>query len=419
MHRNGRINGMENIFDLIMRYESHAQDTIRLVANENLPDLEERLPFITDLFARYSFDKDAPWKALTYCLDDIERETEDMMKELLGCKYVNLKPISGLNGMITVMSAFNKLGDSVMILDPRDGGHGETSQILTRLNLNPVYLPFNRDTWQIDVEKLKESIDKYNVKMIYLDMCMVLFPQPLRKIKEICSDKVLIVYDASHVLGLIIGNEFQKPLEEGADIIIANTHKTMPGPHKAVFATNKRLLNWLFLQESRHYISHHHIADVACLGLVLERGASYFQQYASEIVNNAKALAEKLYQRGVKVQMPQLQFTTSHQLWIDCGEKDDIDEVIELLNKLNIAVNGTLIPSMDMQWGIRVGVQEITKQQITPEGIDILAELISSVIINRNVNDDLMKKKVYLLQYGFNNRSDNAKLKSIIEIIRQ
>ena len=61
---------------------------------------------------------------------------------------MNLKPISGLNGMITVMSAMNRSGDSVMILDPKDGGHGETKEILTRLNLNPVYIPFNRDTWQ-------------------------------------------------------------------------------------------------------------------------------------------------------------------------------------------------------------------------------------------------------------------------------
>ena len=66
---------MENIFELLMRYESHTQDTIRLVANENLPDLEERIPYLMDLFARYSFVKDAPWKALTYCLDDIEGKT--------------------------------------------------------------------------------------------------------------------------------------------------------------------------------------------------------------------------------------------------------------------------------------------------------------------------------------------------------
>lgn len=410
---------MEKIFDLLMRHESHAQDSIRLVANENLPDVEERLPYLMDMFARYSFEKDAPWKVQSYCLDEIESNTEAMLKELLNCKYVSLKPISGLNGMITVISAFNKAGDTVMTLDPLDGGHGETGEILKRLGMNSVYIPFDRNTWQIDVNKLSKVIDTHKVKMIYLDLCMVLFPQPIRQIKELVSDKVLIVYDASHVLGLIIGGQFQQPLEEGADIIIANTHKTLPGPHKAVFATNKRLLKYLFVQESRHYISHHHMADVACLGLVLERGASYFKEYACQVIRNARTLAAELYQRGVKVQLPNLQFTSSHQFWIDCGEKNDVDEVVELLNQLNLIVNSTLIPSMNMRWGIRIGVQEITKQQITPEGIKIIAEIISHVILNRKIDDTVLNKKKYLINHCFNNRPDPERLKNIIEIIRQ
>lgn len=143
------------------------------------------------------------------------------------------------------------------------------------------------------------------------------------------------------------------------------------------------------------------------------------QQYASNIVHNANTLATLLYKKGVKVQMPHLQFTASHQLWIDCGDKNDVDEVLELLSELNIAVNGTLIPSMDMQWGIRIGVQEITKQQVTSEGIEIIAELISYIIKERNVTEGILKKREYLVQCGFNNRPNNTKLKGIIDIIRQ
>lgn len=67
-------------------------------------------------------------------------------------------------------------------------------------------------------------------------------PHPIRELRKALGPDVIIVYDASHTLGLIMAGKFQSPLEEGADIISANTHKTLPGPHKGLIAFKDREL---------------------------------------------------------------------------------------------------------------------------------------------------------------------------------
>ncbi|AJS57204.1 hypothetical protein [Paenibacillus sp. IHBB 10380] len=410
---------MSEILELIMKNELKSYDTLRLVASENIPDVEERLPFMLDLFSRYSFNNTETWKYPSYYLDEIENNVESMLKDYLDCKFVSVKPISGLNGMLSTIAAFNELGDLVLSLDPKDGGHLETSGIIKKIGLESEYLPFDKKKWKIDVEKLKSFKDLERVQMVYIDLCMVAFPQPIRELKEVLPKKTILVYDASHVFGLILGNQFQQPLLEGADIMLANTHKTFPGPHKAVFATNRKLLKWQFEQSSGHFVSHHHMADVSCLGLVLEKGKEYFEMYASETVRNAGKLAEIMNKNGIHVQLEHLNYTACHQLWIECGDKSSVDEVIDLLSGIDIIVNGALIPSLNGGWGIRIGVQEITKHQITDEGIEIVGDILTSAIIERKISDELKIKKDHLMKFCFGKMIDKNKVQNIIRILTE
>lgn len=58
----------------------------------------------------------------------------------------------------------------------------------------------------------------------------------MREIREALGEDVIIIYDASHTMGLIMGQQFQAPFKEGANVICANTHKTLPGPQKGMMA---------------------------------------------------------------------------------------------------------------------------------------------------------------------------------------
>lgn len=408
---------MSEIMNLILKNQREAEDVVRLVASENLPDVEERLPFMLDMYARYSFDDDSVWKYPTYYLSDIERITENYLAGYLDCKYVSVKPISGLNGMISTISSFCNQGDTVMSLDPIDGGHFETKAVISKLGLNSIYLPFDRNKWEIDTEELKKSISKNDVKIVYLDLCMVAFPIKLEKIREAIGKNTLLIYDASHVLGLIVGDQFQKPLKEGADIIISSTHKTFPGTQKAIFATNRRLLKWGFDKNSAHFISHHHMAEVASLGLVLSKGKEYFQNYATNIISNTKHLSKLLYEKDVNVQFASLGFSDSHQIWIGCGDKSDVDSIIECLSKLKIVVNGAIIPSLNGNWGIRIGLQEVTNREITEKGIDLLSNILAKVINERVITDDTIRMKKELVDSCFAKKISSNKIEEIIKIL--
>lgn len=408
-----------NVLDCILKNEEASYDTLRLVASENLPGIRERLPYMLDMFARYSFESGGTWNYPTFYLDDIEREACQRMCDLLNCKYISLKPISGLNGMLATISAFTKAGDTVMSLHPNDGGHLETSLIIQKIGLKSEFLPFNRDTWKIDVEALKKDDHLDRIQMVYLDLCMVTFAQPVKALREILPKNTLLVYDASHVLGLILGDQFQRPLEEGADILIANTHKTFPGPHKAVYATNRRLLKWQFDQNSGRFISHHHMADVACLSLILEKyGKEDFQKYAQRIINNAKQLSALLSEAGVHVQLKSFGFTGSHQIWIECGAKEEVDRVIDLCSEAKIMVNGGLLPSLNGGWGIRIGVQEITWKGIDQQGIQNLSELLADIILHHKTGVDIVRKKDRVLRHCVDMYRDRHVTQEIMRLLR-
>ena len=69
---------------------------------------------------------------------------------------------------------------------------------------------------------------------------MVIYREPVREISEFIKDMGLdttIMYDMAHVLGLI-GDNFQKPFEEGADLVTGSTHKTFFGPQRGVIGGN-------------------------------------------------------------------------------------------------------------------------------------------------------------------------------------
>jgi glycine/serine hydroxymethyltransferase len=408
-----------SVLDYILKNEEESYGTLRLVASENLPGIRERIPYMLDMFARYSFDSGGTWNYPTFYLDDIEKETCQRMCDLLNCRYASLKPISGLNGMLATISAFTQIGDTVMSLHPHDGGHLETSLIVQKMGLKSEFLPFNRDTWKVDVEMLKQDSHLNSVQMVYLDLCMVTFAQPVKAIREILPKNTLLVYDASHVLGLILGGQFQKPLEDGADILIANTHKTFPGPHKAVYATNRKLLKWQFEQNSGRFISHHHMADVACLGLILEKyGDVEFQKYAQRIIINAKQLATLLSEAGVHVQLKSLGFTGSHQIWIECGTKEEVDRVVDLCSEAKIMINGGLIPSLNGGWGIRIGVQEITWKGIDQQGIQYLSELLADIILNHKAGADIIQKKDQVLRHCVDMYRDQRVTQEIMRVLQ-
>lgn len=104
-----------------------------------------------------------------------------------------------------------------------------------------VNFPVCRDNpYKMDVEETKKLLDRYRPELIIFGKSMVLHKEPVAQIRQFVDEQKIpttIMYDMAHVLGLI-GDHFQNPFQEGAEIVTGSTHKTFFGPQRGVIGVN-------------------------------------------------------------------------------------------------------------------------------------------------------------------------------------
>src|SRR3989442_7063006 len=87
----------------------------------------------------------------------------------------------------------------------------------------------------IDVEKARGLIEDEKPSLVVFGQSFFLFPHPVKELADACNKAgSRLVYDGSHVLGLIAGGEFQRPLQEGAELLLGSTHKSLFGPQAGI-----------------------------------------------------------------------------------------------------------------------------------------------------------------------------------------
>ena len=190
-----------------------------------------------------------------------------------------------------------------------------------------------------------------------------------------------LIYDASHVIGLIAGQRFQSPFEEGADVIISSTHKTLAGPQGGMVLTNDESIAERVARGVYPLLmSNHHLNRLPALAGTFIEWMECGEAQADAIVANAKALGQALAERGVPMLGADLGFTESHTLILIV---DKYGEGSALANHLEacyiIAGAAGLAPEVGTS-GVRIGVQEVTRWGMTPEDAPDIAECIVSAL---------------------------------------
>ena len=124
------------------------------------------------------------------------------------------------------------------------------------------------------------------------------------------------------MLGLIAGREFQDPLDEGALLITASTHKTFFGSQRGLILSNAGENEWRRIDKGAFpgSSSNHHLDTLVALAIATYEMMELGQAYARQTIANAKILGARLYETGFKVQAAEFGFTQSHQLAIDVSE---------------------------------------------------------------------------------------------------
>jgi glycine hydroxymethyltransferase len=274
---------------------------------------------------------------------------------------------------MTLLSTFARRGDKIMTMGTEYGGYFGTSEVgFPRvLGLVNLYFPFDKDRWNIQVEKTVELIASEVPRLVILGASYILFPHPVEQIAKACRETgTVLAFDGSHVLGLIAGGAFQQPLKEGARILVGSTHKSFFGPQGGIIAAFKpegeRLKETIFpaIMDNAHW------NRIAALAQALLEMKKFGRKYANQVIRNSRALAEALDERGIPVRCKDYGYTASHQVLLDMDRLKDSAQVPDKLEQANVIVDR----------GIRLGTSEMTRRGMRERDMNDVAEIIAKVI---------------------------------------
>ena len=394
------------IRELAIQHNKYFEESIPLIASENVMSPLAREMLLTDLGSRYA--EGLPGKRYyqgNQFVDQIEILTTELAKKLFNTNYVDVRPISGTNANQAVVFALTNPGDIITTIPLASGAHISSAKFGTVgfRGLNPIPLPFDHEIMNIDVDLASKVIKIVKPKLALFGQSVFLFPTPLKELSDALQEANSFVwYDGAHVLGLIAGKRFQDPLREGAHVVSGSTHKTLPGPQRGIILGNpKDEEMWEKIQRAVFpgVISNHHLNTMAALGITLAEHLEFGEAYADQVIKNAKRLAETMHSLGFKVLGEKVGFTSSHTILIDVKEYGGGRKIAEDLEKANIVLNMNLLPYDDQSKprnpsGIRIGTQEATRIGMKESEMDYIAELIKKVAIAKKKPEDVKKEVV-------------------------
>jgi len=420
----------ERIFASLEKHNQWFNDSIPLIASENVPSPAVREAIISDFGNRYAegWPGERVYAGCTY-IDEVEIQCMNLAKKLFGAEFADVRPISGVVANLAIYSAFSNPGDVMIAPSIPAGGHishgkkehSGTAGLVHGLDIE--FFAFDSEEMNLDVDKTKAKVEDLSSqgklpKIAMFGGSVFLFPHPVKELADFLKGyNIHINYDAAHVAGLIAGGEFQDPLREGVDTMTMSTHKTLFGPQGGLVLAFEKNAEVIKKATFPGLTSSHHIHHMAAKAVTFAEALEFGKDFAAQTIKNAKALAEELNNLGFKVLGEKKGFTQSHQAVVNVLDYGDGGKIEADLEKANIIVNRQLIPG-DLKakrhymnpGGIRLGSSEVTRLGMKESDMRQIASLIKNVVIDNKDAKEVashvleLRKNFQKTQYCFDNK---------------
>ncbi|MCH9609311.1 MAG: Fluorothreonine transaldolase [Chlamydiales bacterium] len=403
---------IEKLLTGIEKQEQEDLEILHLTSYDNCLSKRARKLLSSELSQRYqlgtlkSREKTDPVAMGEFLLkgllhvDQFEYEAHRAATKMFSAHQCDFRPLSGMHAMITSLITFTKHNDTVYSIDCGYGGHFATHHVLKCLGRSSALIPIDDKNFTVNLNALSDAVKKNPPKAVYLDVGCALFPLPLQEIRSIVGPDVLIIYDASHTFGLIAGELFQSPLQEGADILQGNTHKTFPGPQKGMFCfKDPSIAEYGMDLLSTGLISSSHTHHCLALYLTLLEIEQFGKEYAKQMVRNGQRLAKALTEVGIEVLAPDLGFTKSNTLLVKGDSVGGHTEACRKFYESSIATNSRHGFGQEV---IRIGVQEVTRRGMKEAEMEEIALLMKKAL-KTNVQKEVLHltKNFQTVHYSF------------------
>ena len=359
------------------------REVFNLLPSENAVSPVARRYLASDLAGRYTLPVETVLNGETLdnsytgtrYTDQVEGLANAAARRVFRARCATTRPLSGHIAALSVLAPLLPRGSKLLAISPDEGGYDGYAPgyvpALFDYTVRP--LPATGPGHRVEAELAVDTIRRERPNAVILGQSFFLFPYPLKEIAEAAHAlNALVLYDASHVLGLIAGGEFQDPLREGADVLFGSTHKSFPGPQGGLIVTDREdlfaqldpALVWRIF-DNAHW---NRIAGLAQTLLELERCG---REYAATVVANAQALGRALAELHVPLVAEAEGFTRSHQLHLDRPR---------LYTQTNLRT-GVLARRLERQRLLidlvgRVGTAEVARLGLTPGDMPRLADLL-------------------------------------------
>jgi len=324
-------------------------------------------------------------------VDIVESLAIERTKQLFGADHVNVQPHSGTQANMAVYFATLQPGDTILGMNLAHGGHlshGSPANFSGKL-YNVVSYGVDKETETIDFNEVESQAKKYRPKIIVVGASA--YPRTLaferfRKIADAAG--AVIMADIAHIAGLVATGIHPSPVPD-CEFVTTTTHKTLRGPRggivmcKADFA--KTLDSRVFPGSQGGPLMH----IIAAKAVAMKEALSdEFKAYQSQIVKNAKALADALMAEGFRLVSGG---TDNHLMLVDLTDKGLTGkDAGEALDRAGITANKNMIPfdtkTPMVTSGIRMGTPAVTTRGMKEDEMRTIARLIAHIL--KDIHDE-------------------------------
>jgi glycine hydroxymethyltransferase len=397
---------LQNILNLTRGHNQYLEERIDLVASNSMISSFARFALGSMLSNSYCIG--TPGRRLYGGCSYIDMVEEDVMrlaKELFKTKFAMTQFLSGMQANIGAYNTLLEPGDKVVSAPAKHGGHysHNTAGPLRFYSNDILSVPFNPETYNIDLEGLAQMFDAERPQLLVVGWSEFPFAHPLYELRSLCDAfNVKLMYDMSHVAGLIAGGEFQPEAGQLADVVTSSTGKSLHAPDHGMLLYNESTLDDGIHDALMPLLtSNTHPHELAALGVVFAEMKEFGPAYAKQVIANSKALGAALKARGVKALYGDLGFSDSHTLLI---EYPHANSAVALLDEAGISANTCPLPwdTAESVTGLRIGTQVVTRRGMKQEQMELIADAIARVLLEADNPRQVQRDIIQPLASSFN-----------------
>ncbi|TVP67990.1 MAG: serine hydroxymethyltransferase [Nitriliruptor sp.] len=332
-------------------------------------------------------------------IDPLERLAIDRAKQVFGADHANVQPHSGASANIAAYFATVTPGEKVLAMSLPHGGHLTHGMPINFSGkwFDVVSYGVREDTEVIDMDQVRALALEHRPKLIIAGWSAYSRQLDFEAFRSIADEVgAVLMCDAAHFIGLVAGGVHTSPVPY-CDIVTFTTHKTLRGPRGAIILTNERwakpIDKAVFPGTQGGPLEHVVAAKAVALKEAMEPS---FKEYAQRILDDARALADGLTERGYRVVGGG---TDTHLFLADVtGRGLTGAEAEARCDAAGIVLNKNAIPfdtnPPAVASGIRAGTSGVATQGMGPDELSAVAGLIDRALTGDDAERSAVRAEV-------------------------